>query len=127
MHHFFQVCELREGEKIKYITFYCTSEISFLFIRIIEELDKICPCSGPTPDQSYQNLCGGMGQVYVTLPPPGFYCATRVEMKGNRKRIWNSTHIWLNNQRLTYLWLGFLPSIHVNHVFGKSLLSPTLK
>lgn len=57
----FQVCELREGKKRKYITFYYTLEISFLFIRIIEELDKICQCSGPTPDQSNQNLCGGMG------------------------------------------------------------------
>lgn len=60
MYHF-DVCTLREGEKRKYITFYYTLEISYLFIRIIRELDKIYQCSVPTPDQSNQNLRGGMG------------------------------------------------------------------
>lgn len=53
------VCDLRKKRKVYYILLY--SEIGYLLIRIIKDLQKIHQCSGPTLHWSSQNLCGDMG------------------------------------------------------------------
>lgn len=83
----FQVCELREGEK-KYITLYYTLEINFLLIRIIKELNKICQYSGPTPDQSNQNPCGGNVIGICHSSPTMILLGHQGWDEGKQRRIW---------------------------------------
>lgn len=108
-------------------TFYYTLQISYLFIRLIKKLDNIYQRSGPTPDQSNLNLCGGMGRYMSLSPHHDSAEPPKLRRKETEGKFRNATHIWLNNERLIYLRVGLLPYIHVNHIFEKSLLSPNLK
>lgn len=99
-------------EKGKYITFCYTLRLAICSLESSGNLKKIHQCSGLIPHQSNRNLCGGMGQRYVSphsFPHrnsnllPGL---RRMEREGESE---NAAHIWLNNQRLIYLQMGLLP------------------
>lgn len=59
----FGVCELREGEKENILHF------SYLFVRIIKKSEKNTLVSGPTTDQSNEQLCWWHD---VDVSPPSF-------------------------------------------------------
>lgn len=121
----FGMCEKGRKRKTNYISLY--SEISYLFTRIIREPEKYTNVQAlPQINQIRISVvawgrCVPLYSNHASNVPPGL---RRKETEGKSG---NTAHIWLNNERFVHLQMGLHSYINVNHLFSKSLLSPTLK